>query len=166
MPKIYKLEGGGKFYYGSTNQHYLCNRKYKHKQDALKYPGRPMYKFLNAVGWDNVTITLIEEVSNEMRWVTEDKYIREALGDPNCLNTNVVIVTLQEQKEKRKLWRKTSEKHKKTRRANRTTPEFIKKRNEYNRLKTTCECGAIVSKSSLARHKKNVRHKTFEILGK
>jgi group I intron endonuclease len=61
VSKIYKLSNNvdSAIYIGST-----CNalrkRKCEHKTKSVKFPDRQVYKHLNAVGWVNVEIILIE----------------------------------------------------------------------------------------------------------
>jgi hypothetical protein len=59
--KIYKLVNSldGKICIGSTCQT-LAKRKGEHKRHATKYVDRKLYKHLNSIGWENVTIVLIE----------------------------------------------------------------------------------------------------------
>ena len=96
--KIYKLEGGGKYYFGSTTQEYLCNRKAQHKQDAKKYSERPMYKYFNDLGWDNVNIIFLKEVEKEKMKEMEKEYILLAKNDDKCFNIRSPLMTLDEKK--------------------------------------------------------------------
>ena len=58
--KIYKLEGGGKFYYGSTIQS-LPQRRGDHCSDATtRRQKTKVYAFFNSIGWENVSISLVE----------------------------------------------------------------------------------------------------------
>ena len=60
--KVYKLINSvdDNIYIGSTCNT-LYKRKYKHKQDAIRQTNRRVYKHLNDIGWENVSIILIEE---------------------------------------------------------------------------------------------------------
>ena len=59
--KIYKLINSidDQIYIGSTCQT-LTTRISKHKNDAQRYPARPVYRHLNIIGLNNVSIILIE----------------------------------------------------------------------------------------------------------
>ena len=61
--KVYKLVNDidDEIYVGSTIGT-LRQRKCKHKTDATKQPNRRVYAHLNAVGWDNVRIVLLQSV--------------------------------------------------------------------------------------------------------
>ena len=60
--KIYKLVNNSdeEVYVGSTTSR-LSARKCWHRGDAAKYPERRVYAHLNEVGWDSVSIILVEE---------------------------------------------------------------------------------------------------------
>jgi hypothetical protein len=107
MGKIYKLEcEDGHYYYGSTRGE-LNTRFEFHKKDA-KTKSSYVYQHINEVGWNNVRIVLVEEISEGIR-KKEDEYIRVALNDPMCLNSNIVVATDDDTKK----WQKTyREKHK------------------------------------------------------
>jgi hypothetical protein len=62
--KIYKLVNteDDEIYIGSTCAP-LRKRKCGHKANAKKFPNRRVYQHLNAVGWDNVRIVLLQSIS-------------------------------------------------------------------------------------------------------
>lgn len=62
--KVYKLinDVDEKIYVGSTTQS-LAVRKGAHKRNARRNPERTVYAHINAIGWSNVRIILIENVS-------------------------------------------------------------------------------------------------------
>ena len=66
--KIYKLVNSedDEIYVGSTCGT-LRRRKSGHKSDAKKHPNQRVYAHLNAVGWENVRIILVEAVDCENR---------------------------------------------------------------------------------------------------
>jgi len=88
--KIYKLiDNRGYFYIGSTCNT-LAKRLQKHKDKAVMYPERKLYKRFLEVGWDNVQHLLVTDDCNvknedELRKF-EDSFIEPALNDPKCLN--------------------------------------------------------------------------------
>jgi hypothetical protein len=88
--KIYKLVNNvdDKIYVGST-----CNllrvRKSGHKDKSTKQVDRRVYAHLNAIGWDNVQIVLIEEFpcDNKMHLLKRERYWVDLLKP--VLNTNL-----------------------------------------------------------------------------
>ena len=60
--RIYKLEGGDRFYIGSTTCS-LHKRLSKHKSKSKEKcaENREVYIHFRNIGWDNVVITLIDE---------------------------------------------------------------------------------------------------------
>ena len=103
---VYKLLcNDGHYYIGSTKSE-LKYRLYHHKQHSVEYPERKVYSYILTTGWDNVKIVSVEEVSCSSReelLKKENEYIKNALSDPLCLNTNKAHLTkeelLQSQKE-------------------------------------------------------------------
>ena len=77
--KVYKLVNtdDDQIYVGSTCGT-LHLRKSKHKSNAKICPNRPVYRHLNAIGWDNVRIILLQQIScankDELR-AAEQHYI-------------------------------------------------------------------------------------------
>ena len=108
--KIYKLQcNDGYFYIGSTCDE-LRKRLYYHKQDCKKQHriNTRVYKHINSVNWDNVTIILIEQFNcenkDELR-MKENEYIQKELNNELCLNTNRSYRTSQDDKDDKKQWR-------------------------------------------------------------
>jgi hypothetical protein len=99
---IYRLEGGNKFYIGSTT----CNLKYrlkKHRSKSNEYPTNNIYKHFRNIGWENATISLIKEVQiNERKQLLEHEKdeLLKVKDDANCLNSNIPILTLEEKKKR------------------------------------------------------------------
>ncbi len=99
--KIYKLvDSDGYYYYGSTTQP-LYKRLYKHKSDAQnRCRNQKVYKYFNEIGWNDVKIILVKDnlgVENiEQLLAIEDSFIKDALDDDHCLNSNRAVVTDQE----------------------------------------------------------------------
>lgn len=93
--RVYRLIGGGKYYYGSTMQTLACRFSH-HKATAKKRP-MPCHKHFNEIGWDGVQIELIEE--GEFEYISDLRkleriYILAHKDDDNCLNCNVPIAQL------------------------------------------------------------------------
>lgn len=100
---IYKLVcDDGHYYYGSTIQP-LSSRLSDHKSHAKKKT-TPVYAYINAIGWDRVTIEAVERVSCETRndlLVIENDYIMSAKNDTLCLNVRRAYLSKEElQREK------------------------------------------------------------------
>jgi hypothetical protein len=102
--RIYKLEGGEKFYIGSTT----CELKYrlkKHKSKSNEHvsKNRLVYLHFKELGWENVTITLIKEIEvvnrNELL-IYEKEEIIKVINDSNCLNSNMPFLTSDEKKKR------------------------------------------------------------------
>jgi hypothetical protein len=101
--RIYRLIGGDKFYIGSTIQT-LARRLSKHKSRSKEKDRKNsnLYKYFTEIGWENVTIELIEEIEIKTRkdlFELECKYIRDSLIDEKCLNINRPVRTIEERKE-------------------------------------------------------------------
>ena len=99
--KIYRLVcPDGHYYIGSTiNQlkYRLNNHKVSSKSSKAK-----VYEYINAIGWDDIKIELIEDCpcnSKETLLQREAFYINELKDDTLCLNTNRSHVTQEEKKE-------------------------------------------------------------------
>ena len=91
--RIYRLIGGDKFYIGSTIQS-LSRRLSKHKSRSKEEDRKNsnLYKYFTEIGWENVSIELIEEIQIETRkelFELECKYIKKLLIDEKCLNINI-----------------------------------------------------------------------------
>ena len=106
--KIYKLveRETNSFYIGSTTST-LSKRLHEHKMDAVRQPERPVYKYLNSLGWDKVEIILINEhilnSKDELRR-EEDAVIQQFINDELCLNSCRAFKTLTEKEEYWKQW--------------------------------------------------------------
>ncbi len=99
--KIYRLLcEDGYYYIGSTinNLNYrLSNHKGSSKRETSK-----VYNHINKIGWDNVTIELLEEYPCKNRQELNEKetqYICELKEDELCLNINRSYVTPEQRKE-------------------------------------------------------------------
>jgi len=87
--KIYRiLCKDGCYYYGSTITS-LKERLWHHKESAKTMTSK-IYTHIRSIGWENVTIELIEtpvcKDRKELR-IRENFYIESSKNDPNCLNT-------------------------------------------------------------------------------
>jgi hypothetical protein len=108
--RIYKLEGGGRFYIGSTTC--LLNKrfsKHKSKSKEKNSENRPVYVYFKNIGWDNVTISLIEEFTVSSRQELlhrENDEIKKYMGQPEVLNSNRCIILPEEKKQRDKEYSK------------------------------------------------------------
>lgn len=87
--KIYRLLcEDGCYYYGSTITS-LKERLWHHKESAKTMQSK-VYSHIRTIGWEKVTIELVEAVSckdrRELR-IHENTYIQSNKDDPKCLNT-------------------------------------------------------------------------------
>lgn len=88
--KIYRMvnEVDGEFYVGSTCSS-LAKRLSLHKNDARVQPDIKVYNHLNKIGWDKVSIILIEEYSCEERIQLERKEREHIEALKPTLNSNI-----------------------------------------------------------------------------
>jgi hypothetical protein len=109
--RLYRIDGGGKFYIGSTTQELkkrLKNHRSKSKENHRK--STPLYEHFNTIGWAAAVITLIEELEVLDRrelLKMEDIIVRKSLTDPTCLNKVCVVFTPEQKREKDKVYGKT-----------------------------------------------------------
>lgn len=101
--KIYRLVNNvdGEVYVGSTCDA-LHKRLYQHKLKAKADPHRNVYKHLNQIGWENVSIVLVEQFpcSSKMELLKRERYFIEELKA--SLNKVIPTRTKQEYNEHRK----------------------------------------------------------------
>jgi chemotaxis protein histidine kinase CheA len=99
---IYVLQCIDNYYYIGSTINDPRWRLSNHKQCAIKYPERHVYKHINAIGWQNVKIQVVEKRpcnTKQELYALEDTYIHESIGDPYCLNYNRAFLTPEEHKE-------------------------------------------------------------------
>lgn len=163
--KIYKLWSPqgleNEIYYGST-----CNdlriRLCQHKTNARKCSSHILFE-----KYDDVRIDLVEECpceNKEQLSKREGYYIR----NNSCLNKQIPDRKPAEQKriyylnnvEHRKQYREQNKEHIKEQ-WKQYHQQNKDKINEKKREKITCECGAIISRCGLARHRKTQNHIDF-----
>ncbi len=106
--KIYKLEGGDKFYIGSTMSE-LNERLKKHKSKSNENISktRKVYCYFKEIGWNNVKIFLIKEVNISNRkdlLEYEKEEIVKYINNINCLNSILPITTIYEKKVKNAIY--------------------------------------------------------------
>jgi len=97
--KIYKLKcNDSRFYIGYTEKS-LDERLKKHisKSREKREQGRKLYRHINSIGWDNVTIELLHNISGKNKaelLSIESKIIEESFLDPMNLNSGRSFITL------------------------------------------------------------------------
>lgn len=100
--RVYRIDGGDKFYIGSTTQELktrLKNHKSKSKENSRK--NTPLYVHFNTIGWEHAEIKTIHEfeISDRKQLsLKEDEVVREHIDDKMCLNKARVIVSAEERK--------------------------------------------------------------------
>jgi len=149
--KIYKLEGGGKFYIGSTTN-LLSKRRGDHHCDAKqeRRQNTKAYLWFNSIGWENVSISLIEDfpcLTKQELLDRERYYIDLHRNDVNLLNVRRSIITDEDRKQQKASWYRSER-----------GQEVAKKNHEDNKVKVNCICGMKVSKGCMAKHKKRQIH--------
>ena len=158
--KIYKIvnDVNDKVYYGSTIQKLcvrMCGHRAKHSNCMSKNIGVDL-KECKIILVENIICNSKEELLKRERWYIENN---------ECVNKRIPGRTKKEYRQankekiakKRKQYNeknkaKMSEKSKKYREKNKV--KIVPKRAE----KETCECGAVVAKCNMLRHKKTKKH--------
>ena len=161
--KIYRLvcEETGKQYIGSTCTS-LVKRLYNHKKKTNKCSSKHLI---------NPTIFLIQDYPchRKEQLTARERYYIETM---ECVNKRIPGRTdaeyYQDNREKlQKYYQDNREKffeiNKKYREKNREKIQKLREQNreknkEKQNEKVTCECGCIVARSNLSRHKKNKKH--------
>ena len=136
--KIYRIDCAGKFYYGSTYAD-LDLRLAQHRVNAAIHPNRKIYAHINAAGWPNAQISLVETVPGQSRadlLRRENFYVRNYLSNPNCLNYQRPIGLLPEE------WRALNR----------------QKVRDCQNKKFTCRCGGSFTRANKAAHERSYKH--------
>ena len=108
--RVYRIEGCGKFYIGSTTQNLktrLKNHKSKSKETSRQKT--PLYMHFNLIGWEHARITSIQELEitdRKQLSLKEDEVIRENIDNEHCLNKARVKITEEERKVRDSLYGK------------------------------------------------------------
>jgi hypothetical protein len=103
--RIYKMINSidNTFYIGST-KNTLQKRFYNHKYDSKRIY-MYVYEHYNTIGWNTVSIELIEEFQyNDKKDILkkENHYIMENYDNPLCLNTKKAYIDHEAEKARRK----------------------------------------------------------------
>jgi group I intron endonuclease len=157
--KIYKLTNdlNEKIYIGSSTYQYLSERFNMHKQMCKDETGRrnsKLYTFMREIGIEHFKIELIEEytcetkqqlVEHEQYWIEQLKpelNMFRAIANPNYEQE------CRDKEERRERSKAFYHSHK----------EVI---SQKGKEQITCECGCVVTKSCLSRHRKSLQHATL-----
>ena len=161
--KIYKITNdfNDEVYIGSTCD-LLTKRFSYHKCDHIKERCKniPIYKLINEIGFERFRIELIEDYPSQDKYQLrqrEGHFIRE-LG---TLNKRIEGRTKQEYHKEYNETNKDKIKINQKEKYNKNKAKINKKNKEYyetNKEKITCECGCIVCKYTLLRHKRSAKH--------
>ena len=158
--KIYKLVSSqtDKIYIGSTTEKLLCSRFSTHKRD---YKNKNTHSSYELIKYDDCKIVLIENYScdNRQDLLKRERYYIE--NNNNCVNQKLPSRTIEEYRKdnlkilsaKKKEWRHNNPEKDKA-----TAKRYYEKNKQKILEKVKCECGCIVNKSSLNKHKKSKKH--------
>lgn len=189
--KIYKLinDKDDMVYVGHTCQAILAQRKSHHKNKSYRCPTRKVYKHLNEIGWEQVSIVLLEDYpcETEDQAIAREKSWYEKFEKSKLLNTYRPQRTIEEHREEDRERAKTyrvinAEKIKKARKIHRENnkellnmrnkqwrednKEYMKqKQKEYQQKKlqerVRCElCDCEIAWTSMPLHRKSKKHQT------
>ena len=157
--KIYMIydNTNGNVYYGSTIKT-LKQRLYYYKYPSSRCISKEIIKNNNYIIKEIETIYYIHyhKVLWRERW-----YIEEF----ECINKNSPIITNEERKENKKKYDEENKEQKKQyqkdydKEHKEQIAEYQKEWYEANKEKIKCDCGAVITKCNLIRHKKTKKHK-------
>ena len=155
-------------YVGSTTN--FRQRKARHKCNCInenvpRY-NLNLYKCIRNNGdWDNWNMSVIEEYKcdNKLELHKRERYYIETLHA--TLNMSVPCQTKKEwcviNKDKIKQQNKEYYETNKDLVIQRTKEWFQKNKHKLIRVKITCECGAVINRNSMTKHKKTEKHKSL-----
>ena len=100
--RIYRIDGGDKFYIGSTTQGLKIRLKnHRSKSKEISRQNTPLYSHFNMIGWEHALISIVQEfevTDRKQLSLKEDEVVREHINDEKCLNKSRVNVTSDERK--------------------------------------------------------------------
>lgn len=139
--KIYKLQCADGYYYIGSTCDTLRGRMWDHK-DASETGTTRVYQHINRIGWDKVTMILVEdypcETKDQLRQ-REDVHIQMNRSQL-CLNTDRAYVTERERLDMRN-----------------QSQQIRRQKAE----KVICLCGGIFHPDKIRRHEATAKHQTF-----
>ena len=154
--KIYKLVNcvNDYIYIGSTTST-LVKRKAGHVNKAQYHPSRFIYKNLLPIGWKNIRIILIEAypcknkdelTAREQHWIDKLK---------PYLNTDRAVETIEQYRDRKKNKDNTYYQN------NKEKWVYTEAMSKRNKEKVKCECGSILARKSLSRHRNCDEHQSW-----
>jgi group I intron endonuclease len=164
--KIYKLVNtvDDHVYVGSTCKT-LGVRFATHKCDARKEPHRVVYQHIAKIGWDKVSMVLVEKYpcATFHELTARERYWIEVLNAslnmtiPTRTNAEYDADNKQRKRDNRKLFRENN----KAMIAEKAKAYYEQNKEallQGRREKIACECGCMVSKYTLVQHKATTKH--------
>lgn len=155
--KIYKLYSLSKniVYFGSTAEKYLSKRLQHHLADYKKYKNnkKNFITSFKVLECEDYKIELIEEINcNNIDQLRERE--RFYIENNDCINKKIPNRT---NKEYHKEWEQNNKEHIKEYKKEyyENNKEHYK---EHKSQKVICECGCEITRSSLTKHKKSLKH--------
>jgi len=135
-------------YVGSTKD--LQRRMSQHRHRASKVDNnkyfRPLYCKMRECAYG---VSVLEGTTPEDRYICENKWIEDLKPDLNCRLANTGL----SKQDYKKKYNEANKEHIK---------QYYEEHKEYYQAKKlekiTCECGAIVSRNNIAKHKKSLKH--------
>jgi len=153
--KVYRIDGGGLTYIGSTTKKYLCNRLALHKSHYKRFldgKNKTYITSFEVLKTDDYRIELIEKFpcdSKDELTAREGHYVRQM----ECVNKNIPGRT---KKESQKAWRQDNPEYNKEYYHN--NKEAI---DQYQKQKHECECGSKYTHGHKSRHLKTKKHQNY-----
>ncbi len=185
--KIYTLICSDKYYYIGSTTTELRVRLNNHKCAAKKYPDRKVYNHICSIGWDKVSIKLLENYPCSSKTelnMREDYHIKKALDskDKLCLNTTRPCMTAEEKREAQQKYVESNKEY-----INQRKREWARKKHEEtaderaaaseakreirqeksaarvarDRTIHTCDCGGSYQAYQKKRHMESKKHLAF-----
>jgi hypothetical protein len=148
--KIYRIDGGGLTYIGSTTKNYLCDRLALHKSDYNRFLiGKRNYiTSFEILKTDNYRIELIESFpcdSKDELTAREGHFIRTM----DCVNNQIAGRTKKEYYQDNK--NEISQRHK----------QYYQDNKEKQQKRHECECGGKYTHANKSIHLKTKKHQNY-----
>jgi hypothetical protein len=131
-------------YVGSTKS--FRQRKNYHKEKSLIHNSKLYVTIRENGGWDNWRMVILEECGEITYTQARIKEEEHRVKLNANMNSYKCYRTTEEKKEYDKEWKENNK-------------EFVLNyHKEYNKKKVTCDCGCIINKNHLKRHKESKKH--------
>ena len=170
---IYLLKHDGEILWVGSSEQYKI--RIGHHQSCVvneyeQYYNHKLYEFIRSIGgWEKVESTIIDTMEftdkRELR-ALEQEYIEKLFPKYNILNALLTVEIRKKQKQKsdRKYFETHREKHYEYQRQHRSQQRRYRKKIYQEKLKPfytekiKCECGSIVGRSGMAKHRRTNKH--------